>query len=150
MKSSQKLRPVARVAQQQERDAARQLGDHMRQLEQQQKQLDDLISYRASYEANYLAATQTGLSVAQMQDYQVFLNRLDNAITQQRQVVTGSSRDRDRCQANWQGAHGHSKMIDKVVEKRQHAEKQQHEKQEQRESDDRTLASLRSGDLGKV
>ena len=61
MKSSIKLRPVMRVAEQREQSAASQLGGSMRQLELQQKQLDELIAYRAKYEQNYLAATQTGL-----------------------------------------------------------------------------------------
>lgn len=146
MKASHKLRPVAKVAQQRERTAARNLGDSMRELEEQQKQLNDLRAYRAKYEEDYLAATKSGLSVAQVRDYQVFLGRLDKAIIQQKQIVLGSSQNRDASQANWQGAHGHSKMIDKVVEKRQHVEKQQVDKRDQRESDDRTLNSLFSRD----
>lgn len=146
MKSSKKLHPVVKVAEQRERTAARQLGDSMRQLDHQQKQLDDLIAYRAKYEEYYLAATKTGLSVAQVRDYQIFLSRLDNAIFQQRQVVIGHSQNRDNNQTNWQGAYGHSKMINKVVEQRKTTEKQQLESREQRESDDRTISSHLPGD----
>lgn len=145
MKSSKKLRPVMKVAEQREQSAARQLGGSMLQLELQQKQLDELIAYRAKYEQYYLAATQTGLSVAQVRDYQIFLARLVNAITQQRQVVMGSSQDKEASQANWQGARGHSKMINKVVETRQQAERQQINSREQRESDDRASTALISG-----
>ena len=42
MKSSKKLRPVMKVAEQREQSAACQLGGSMRQLELQQKQLDEL------------------------------------------------------------------------------------------------------------
>lgn len=142
MKSSKKLRPVMRVAEQREQSAASRLGGSMRQLELQQKQLDELIAYRARSEQYYLAATQTGLSVAQVWDYQIFLARLDNAITQQRQIVMGSSQDKEASQANWQGARGHSKMINKVVETRQQAERRQIDSKEQRESDDRTSTTL--------
>ena len=145
MKSSIKLRPVVRVAEQREQSAASQLGGSMRQLESQQKQLDELIAYRAKYEQSYLAATQTGLSVAQVRDFQIFLTRLDNAITQQRQVVQGSNQEKEDSQANWQDARGHSKMINKVVETRQQAERQQDNSRDQRESDDRSSATLISG-----
>ena len=138
MKGSKKLKPVAQVAEQRERNAARELGDSQRQLNQQQKQLDDLLAYRTSYEENYLAATRNGLSAAQMRDYQIFLSRLDSAITQQQQVVEGGSQDRDISQANWAGAAGHNKMINKIVESRQDNERQQQDKKEQRDSDDRS------------
>jgi flagellar FliJ protein len=145
VKSSIKLRPVVRVAEQREQSAASQLGGNMRQLELQQKQLDELIAYRAKYEQNYLTATQTGLSVAQVRDYQIFLTRLDNAIMEQRQVVMGSSQDKEASQVNWQGARGHSKMINKVVETRQQEERQQNNLREQRESDDNASTVLISG-----
>ena len=134
-----------KVAEQREQNAACQLGGSIRQLEFQQKQLDELIAYRARSEQYYLAATQTGLSVARVRDYQIFLARLDNAITQQRQAVMGSSQDKEASQANWQGARGHSKMINKVVETRQQAERQQINSREQRESDDRASTALVSG-----
>jgi len=145
VKSSKKLRPVMKVAEQREQNAACQLGGSVRQLEFQQKQLDELIAYRARSEQYYLEATQTGLSVAQVWDYQIFLARLDNAITQQRQVVKGSSQHKEASQANWQGARGHSKMINKVVETRQQAERQRINSREQRESDDSTSTTLISG-----
>ena len=141
MKRSRRLRPVARFAHQQERDAARSLGESLRQAEQQQKQLEDLVAYRDQYVAGFQQAGKHGLTAVQLRDYQVFLSRLDNAIAQQQQRLEESRQNCELSQAEWQDKHGHSKMIDKVVEDRKMAEDRQEDKQEQREQDDRPKGS---------
>ena len=141
MKDSQRLRPVARVAQQRERDAARRLGNDLRHAEQQQKQLDDLIEYRDQYVADFKAAGKQGLSVVQLRDYQLFLRRLDSAIMQQRQALVNSRQHCAQSQAEWQHQQGHSKMIDKVGERREQAENRRQDAREQRELDDRPRES---------
>jgi len=144
MKGSRRLRPVARIAQHRERDAARQLGNSLRQAEQQQKQLDSLIEYRDQYVTSFKNAGEQGLSAVQMRDYQLFLRRLDSAIMQQQQKLVASRQDCDLSQADWQNKHGHSKMIDKVVEKREQTETHKLDAQEQRELDDRPKNSYNS------
>jgi len=146
MKKSRRLRPVAKFAHQRERDAARTLGANLRQLEQQQKQLDDLIEYRDQYVAGFQAAGKDGLTAVQLRDYQVFLSRLDSAIVQQQQKLAASQLDCELSQAAWQDKHGHSKMIDKVIERREVDENRKLEQQEQREQDDRPKASSDSAD----
>ncbi|MGB5275870.1 MAG: flagellar export protein FliJ [Gammaproteobacteria bacterium] len=137
MKDSRRLRPVARIAHQQERNAARQLGDCLRQVEQQQKKLDDLLEYREQYIAGFQAAGKQGVSVVQLRDYQLFLRRLDTAVTQQRQLLRTSRQHCEQSQSEWHNRHGHSMMIDKVVENRQQVENRKRDEREQREQDDR-------------
>lgn len=142
MKRSRRLGPVARVARQNERNAARQLGDSLHNAEQQQKQLNDLIDYRDQYVADFKAAGKEGLTAIKLRDYQLFLSRLDAAIMQQQQKLAASHQDCEQSQAEWQHRHGHSKMIDKVVENRKTAEKRKLGEQEQREQDDRPKDSM--------
>ena len=137
MKNSRRLQPVARFAHQQERNAARRLGDNLRQAEQLQKKLDDLIDYREQYVAAFKAAGAEGLSVVQLRDYQLFLRRLDSAIMQQRQQLLASRQQCQHSQNEWHNRHDRSKMIDKVVENRRMAEGRKMDQQEQREQDDR-------------
>ena len=148
MKRSRRLDPVARFAHQQERNAARSLGDSMRQVEQQQKRLEDLVAYRDQYVAGFQQAGQHGLTAVQLRDYQVFLSRLDNAIAQQQQLLEESRRNCEQSQVEWQDKHGHSKMIDKVIEDRKQAEDRLEDKQEQREQDDRPKGSNGRDTLG--
>jgi len=142
MKSSRRLGPVAKLAKQRERNAASHLGDSLRQADLQQKQLDDLINYRDEYVAGFKAAGKAGLSSVQLRDYQVFLSRLDSAILQQQQKLAASRQNCQQSQAQWQDEHGHSKMIDKAVEKRRQAENRRQDELEQREQDDRPRGSV--------
>ncbi len=142
MKCSRRLGPVAKLAKQRERNAASHLGDSLRQADLQQKQLDDLINYRDEYVAGFKAAGKAGLSSVQLRDYQVFLSRLDSAILQQQQKLVASRQDCQQSQVQWQDEHGHSKMIDKAVEKRRQAENRRQDELEQREQDDRPRGSV--------
>ena len=133
MKSSTKLQPVAKIRKQQEKNAARLHGDTLRQAEQQQKQLNELISYRDQYLKAFQIAAESGLSAVQMQDYRLFINRLDVAIKQQQQSVVN---DQEKCEIShkkWLDKRSRTKVIDKVVEKRQQLEHKIKEKREQRE-----------------
>jgi flagellar FliJ protein len=146
MKSSRRLGPIAKLAKQRERNAASYLGDSLRQADLQQKQLDELINYRDEYVAGFKDAGKAGLSSVQLRDYQVFLSRLDSAIQQQQQKLVASRHNCQQSQAQWQDEHGHSKMIDKAVEKRRQAENRRQDELEQREQDDRPRGSVNTED----
>lgn len=118
----------------------------MRQLEHQQKQLEDLISYRDEYVAGFEQAGKAGLSCVQLRDYQVFLSRLDTAILQQQQQLLACRQKCEQSQAEWQDKHGRSKMIDKVVENRRQTENRRQDELEQREQDDRVRDSTNFDD----
>ncbi len=137
MRSSKRLQPVANLAKQTERNAARQHGDVLREFQQQQQQLEELIKYRNQYVEQFQQAGKAGLSIVQLRDYQLFLSRLDQAIAQQRQQVQQHQAVSQQSRANWMDKRGKSKMIDKVVEGREQAEQQSLEKREQRELEDR-------------
>ncbi len=137
MNSSTKLQPVAKIRKQQERNAARIHGDTMRQAEQQQKQLNELITYRNQYLKAFQSAAESGLSAVQMQDYRLFINRLDVAIEQQRQSVSNGQKKCEISQEKWIDKRSKSKMIDKVIENRKQTENKVVEKREQRELDNR-------------
>lgn len=137
MRNSQRMQPVARVAQSKERDAARRLGMHMHQVEQEQLQLDQLIAYREQYIQGFQTAGKAGFSVTQMREYQLFISRLNDAIVQQRQQVVASRHTCATSNSSWRDSRSHSKKIDKVVEQRKFHEQREINGREQREQDDR-------------
>ena len=137
MKTSQTLAPVVRVARHRERDAARQMGDRMRHVDQQQKQLEELVNYRNEYANSFIDRTKSGLSAVKLREYQLFIGRLDIAIEQQKQQLESSRKNCEASQQQWRGADGRHKMINKVVQRRAQAEGQQQTDKEQRENDDR-------------
>ncbi len=137
MNKSSKLEPIAKIRKQQELNAGRLHGESIRQAEKQQKQLDELMTYREQYSQSFLSASQSGLSAIQMQEYRIFINRLDEAIKQQRQFVNNDQHKCEKSQKEWMNKRSECKMIDKVVENRQQAEHQEKEKSEQRALDNR-------------
>lgn len=138
-KSSKKLQPVANLAQQNERSAARSHGSILNELKKQETQLEELITYREQYLNSFNTAARSGLSVVQMQDYRIFLLRLDDAIKQQKQNVLNGQQSREVSKDQWLDKRNHSKMIDKVIENRQKLEAEKQGKLEQRELEDRPL-----------
>ncbi|MFV9614527.1 MAG: flagellar export protein FliJ [Gammaproteobacteria bacterium] len=137
MRNSKKLHPVANLAKLNERNAAKQHGSVLRELQKQENQLNELINYRNQYLAAFKTAGESGLSAIQMQDYRIFIQRLDDAIGQQQQNVDNGRQDTQSSQTKWMDTRNQSKMINKVVENRQQLENQQVEKREQRELEDR-------------
>lgn len=133
MKSSKKLQPIANLAKQNERGAARDHGNVLRALQQQENQLNELISYRNEYINTFNNAGANGISVIQYQDYTLFLHRLDDAIKQQQQIVDNGRANCDQSKSKWLDKRNRSKMVNKVVEKRQLNESKQEDKREQRE-----------------
>lgn len=142
MGHSSKLQPVAKISKQQERNAARSHGDILRQSERQQQQLDELINYRDQYLKSFQAAAESGLSAVQMQDYRLFIKRLDSAIEQQKQSVVNSQSKCEVSQEEWTHKRSRSKMIDKIIEERKRNENKIKEKREQRELDDRVHKNI--------
>ncbi len=141
MQNSKKLQPIANLANLSERSAARVHGSVLRELKKQENQLNELINYRDQYLNAFKTASESGLSAVQMQDYRIFLQRLDNAILQQQQQVANGKQNTESSQRKWMDKRNKSKMINKVVENRQQLENKQAEKREQRELEDRPCNS---------
>ena len=137
MNKSTKLEPIAKIRKQQELNAGRLHGESIRQAEKQQKQLEELMTYREQYSQSFLSASQSGLSAIQMQAYRIFINRLDEAIKQQQQYVNNDQQKCEISQKEWMNKRSECKMIDKIVENRQQVEHHEKEKSEQRALDNR-------------
>ena len=137
MNSSEKLEPIAKIRKQQERNAGRLHGETIREAEKQQQQLNELINYRDQYAQNFKSASESGLSAIQLQEYRIFLTRLDDAVMQQKQFVINGQNKCEVSQKEWMNKRSESKIIEKVVENRELAESQKKEKIEQKEQEDR-------------
>jgi len=145
MKNSRGLKPVASIAKAHERNAARLMGEMLSQAEAQQLQLETLINYRKDYLDNFSNASRVGLSAIQMQDYQVFISRLDTAIDQQKGQVVQSRQECEQSRDYWRSKYNHSEMISKVVESRALQEEKIKNSKEQKETDDRNSVAYASG-----
>jgi len=134
---SKRFKPIQKIATHKERKAAAALGESLKQREAAQAQLDDLRQYRAEYLERFSGATQAGLSSRQIIEYQVFITKLETAITQQEEIVSQSQQACDSSKAQWRGRYTKSKAMENVVGRMQKAERKDINRKEQSESDDR-------------
>ncbi len=141
MTRSKRLNPVVKVAEHREKDAARLLGQSQQRLEQQQTRLRELIGYREEYHLKYQQTCARGLDVKQLQEYRLFLARLNDAIAQQQKTVMQAQRDVERCRSGWMRTRTRSQALDKVRERYQNVERQEAERREQADLDERSTQS---------
>ena len=133
-----RLEPVQRLRQFHERDAARRLGEDQQALAAQQTRLSELLQYREDYLQRYRQVLASGRLAGQpLQEYRVFLERLDQAIAQQRQNIERNERACAHSRDQWLSTRTDVRAIDKVVERRRVMLERARLKQEQSESDER-------------
>ncbi len=139
MKRSKRMQSVANIAKNKERDAARMLGQKRQQLEQQRQRLDELVSYREEYARKFESQGVNGLDARRLHEYRVFLQKLNQAIVQQRDRINQVHGECTIYQESWLSTRVHSKAMDKVVDRCRVDENKIMERQEQKELDERAM-----------
>ncbi|MCX8018055.1 MAG: flagellar export protein FliJ [Rhodocyclaceae bacterium] len=114
-------------------EATRQLGRLIAGEQEASERLALLIQYREEYQARFLAAAGNGLGPEAWRNYQGFLARLDEAISQARAMVEASKQRTAQGQKNWLDKRGKVKAFDTLAarhrERLAHAEARQEQKQ---------------------
>ena len=138
MSPSKRFKPVLRVAESHERNAACQLGDSQRYMQEQEAKLEELRQYHDEYIERFNTASRNGINAAQLREYQAFLAKLDLAIKEQEAIVLAGDKNRTVKKEAWQQKHIRSKVLDKVMQRYQDEEKRTQEKREQKEADEKS------------
>ena len=136
MTRSRRMQPVQRVAHNREQNAVQKLGQSQQYLAAQQARLDELRSYREQYTKDFEASGGGGLGAIRLRDYRVFLNRLNEAISQQEALLTQCNCQHEETRQQWMQTRTHSQAIDKVVQRFHDEEQRQQERREQKEQDE--------------
>ena len=134
---------VAHVTRERERAAARELGKQRRHLDEEESRLQELREHRQRYHRDLQAAGSRGLGVRQLNEYRLFLARLDQAIAQQEQALGRCLQAYRQSQAAWMERRKDLKAIGKLVTRRATEANHRQNRREQAENDDR--ASQRPG-----
>lgn len=82
--------------------AAVALGNAIRAHEEAEKKLALLEQYRDDYAQRFQAGVAKGLSAAQYSNFMSFINKLDDVIQGQKQVVADAERRIQRAKLKWQ------------------------------------------------
>lgn len=141
MTRSRRMQPVQNVAHNREQSAVQKLGQSQQYLAAQQAKLDELRSYRDQYTKDFEASGGGGLGATRLRDYRVFLNRLNQAISQQEALLTQCSCQHEETRLQWLQTRTHSQAIDKVVQRFDAEERRLQERREQKEQDEHAARS---------
>lgn len=136
MARSRRMQPVQRVAQSRQQAAMQKLGQSRQHLDAQRRKLDELRAYREQYTREFVACGEGGLGAMRLQDYRVFLGRLNEAVRQQEAIIEKCSAEHEKINRQWLETRSRSQAIDKAVECFRQEERKQTDRKEQREQDE--------------
>lgn len=101
MQKDFRLKPLLNLAQQRNDAAAKILGQLNQQHQSATDKLNLLIKYKQDYEARFQILMRNGLDKAALRNFQNFINRLDEAIAQQRELINQSILSVQAGRAEW-------------------------------------------------
>ncbi len=130
------MKPVQRVAQNREQTAVQKLGQSRQTLDAQRARLEELCSYRNQYSASFKTTSGQGLDANRLQDYRVFLSRLNEAIRQQEAIIAQCTSQHELTRRQWVETRSHQQAIDKVIERYRSEEQKIRDRREQQEQDE--------------
>lgn len=116
MTSSQRLETVKRVEDSREREAARRLGAAQQQLATEQERLKELMSYQVEYQENFNQRATQGVNASHFLEFHAFMEKLNQAIEQQRRIIQQCEQERQRQQLLWQERYTKSQALDKAID----------------------------------
>lgn len=137
MSRSKRMKPVQRVAESREQAAVQKLGQSQQYLDAQRTRLEELCTYRDQYSASFQTSGGQGLNAGRLQDYRVFLSRLNEAIRQQEAIIAQCTSQHEQTRQQWVETRSHHQAIDKVIERYRSEEQKNRDRLEQQEQDER-------------
>lgn len=143
MTKSERMKPVKRIADIREQDAAKVVAEYQQALAAQQQRLAELNSYRDEYIQTMQVSGSEGISVVKLRQYQNFLAKLNLAIEEQQKVVRHAEYSLEQKRQQWSHTRGKKKALGKVIHQYRQDEQRQQARKEQKESDEQ--AQQRSG-----
>ena len=113
-------------------EATRHLGKLISGQQEATQRLELLVQYRDEYQTRFLASAQNGIGRDSWHNYRAFLDRLDAAVTQAREMVAASEQRTTAGQQEWLNKRGRVKAFDTLAQRHQsrviHAESKQEQK----------------------
>lgn len=132
-KRSNKIRKIVSLASADEARAGAATGKSRQKLEEHLSRLGELNAYRQGYAE--LSKSMSG-NAAHWKDYQSFMNRLDQAVRSQQQIVRDSELNLDSHRRRWAAKRRRLESLQRVLDSYVSAEALHAERLQQRAIDD--------------
>lgn len=138
MNRTKKLEPVVKHVDNHEQTALQAVAFSQQQLQMQQQRLQQLIDYKADYQARQFSSTDA-LGAVQFQEFNRFMAQLDESIKQQQQIIEMAMREVEIKQNTWKDKRARSEAMHKVVDKIKADEQSEAQQKEQKIMDEFAL-----------
>ncbi|HEV7804145.1 MAG TPA: flagellar export protein FliJ [Burkholderiales bacterium] len=136
MKQTFRLKVVHDLAQQQSDTAATRLGVLNANAGKSDQKLNMLLEYREEYRERFRSRMNGGLDTAGLSNFRQFMEKLDEAIDQQRAACNASRDAVARGQSEWQAKQINVKAYDTLAQRHQSAQLEHMKKLDQRVTDE--------------
>lgn len=134
MSREQRIQVVRQVVEEKQQEATRALAHRRRLLDEADRQLTELVGYRAEYAGGTVA--QAATTGADLRDYWCFMNRLNRAIDDHRGRIDQQKIAVEQSLERWSDTKRELAVLDKVVERIRTADRRTQDRREQRLLDD--------------
>lgn len=134
---TKKIGKVVSLTAAQERRLSEETGRSQRGLDEQLERLGELNAFRHNYAKKNPAIS--GVSAVHWNDYQSFLQRLDNAVVSQQQIIRDCERNLEVHRKRWMQKRQRLESLERVLEKCRDRDAIFEARLEQRQLDDLPL-----------
>ncbi|MEQ8206728.1 MAG: flagellar export protein FliJ [Woeseia sp.] len=131
-----RIQRVQHLAETEERNFCRAMGEAQRLFGDNEKRLQELQEYRREYANRRPNGGNGTISSVQWTDYQNFLQRLDEAVRAQQELVLNSKQNRDAHRKRWMLKRQKMESLQRVVDRYRTDAVREGERQEQKVQDD--------------
>jgi flagellar protein FliJ len=111
------------------------LAECRRQLREGEAKLSELEQYRSQYRRDFDQRATAGISAERARGFQTFLVRLDQALSEQRELLTHARAQEAEELRKWRGAARRNEALERLLERRRAAARRQETRVEQAASD---------------
>ena len=138
MSSIFSLQPLVHLAHQKNDAATRKFGQLNQQQQAAQTKLDTLLQYRKDYQTRFQETVRNGMNQPDLRNFQDFISRLDEAITQQRSAIEQANRSVQTGRNELENTQRKMKSFDTLAQRHIASEKKLEAQSEQRSQDEHT------------
>lgn len=136
MATSSALDTLIELASKESDEAAKRLGICMKAAEDAEQKLELLVQYRDDYVLRFQQSLAKGLSVMGYSNYQQFINKLEQAISSQQQVIRDAHTRTDRERAAWQASERKRMSYGTLAKRAQKTQQLIDSKRDQKQTDE--------------
>ncbi len=133
-KRTRKINKIVALEASEEQRLGQEAGRSRRRLDEQLARLGELNAYRHNYASRSPSAS--GVSAAQWQDYQNFLQRLDGAVRAQQEIVNDCEQNLETHRQRWLAKRRRLESLERVLDKYQQQDRAYEDRLEQKALDD--------------